>query len=81
MGKENSKIEKQREELRDTLRETAKLHLIKNGYDENLIESNFSVNDTKGNEVYKTDIAVLDKNGAKLRKKQPSRKYTPPLYD
>ena len=31
MKKGNSKIEKQREELGNTLRETAKLHLIKNG--------------------------------------------------
>ena len=61
MKKENSKIEKQREELGHTIREAAKLHLIKNGYDKNLIKFEFSVKDTKGKESYKIDLAVLDK--------------------
>ena len=61
MKKENSKIEKQREELRHTIREAAKLHLIKNSYDKNLIKFEFSVKDTKGKESYKIDLAVLDK--------------------
>ena len=38
MEKGNAKIEKQREELGNTLRETAKLHLIKNGYNKNFLK-------------------------------------------
>jgi hypothetical protein len=56
MKKEKSKIEKQREDLRNTLRETAKLHLIKNGYDNNLIKLNFRVTDE-----FKVDLVVLNK--------------------
>lgn len=53
-------IEKQKEELTNSLRELAKSHLIKYGYDKNLIKLNSNVTDTKEKEKFKFDLAVLD---------------------
>ena len=65
MEKVNSKIEKQREELGNTLRETAKLHLSINGYNKNLIKFDFIETDSNGNIIGKLDLVVLDKKTKK----------------
>jgi len=55
------KLQKEQDEIESTLREIAKLHFIKNGFDEKLIKTEFSVTDTKGKEIHKQELVVLDK--------------------